>query len=1084
MRETQNLNGEWRLILDPADEGLKEKWFQDVPADCLNVTVPSVWDRWAPDYDGVGWYYRTFEMPDHWQDRHVDLRFEAADYEARVWLNGAEIGGHEGGYTPFTLDATQAVRPGGNLMAVRIVDPHGPKGYGDIQPTQIACAKENAYWSYAGIWGDVSLTAKSPAHITDVFIQPDLRRKRVTATIDTSREVMLRLSILNTPHQVEGSPGKLLLDFADFETWSPDCPTLYTLRCEAIVNDETVDRVDTRFGMREFTVRDNRFYLNNRPIYIRAALLQPDYPESLAAPRSEGVARRELELAKQAGFNMIRAHVRPAPPVTLDLCDELGLLVYEETAIGTMAQSRQLQDRCEREVREMILRDRNHPSVVMWGILDEAGGMAPGVPSGPAAIKEDLAQLAHSLDPSRVVIDDSGGAPRTGQPTRHIRAYHHELEPHDDFHICRRAPVDKDIEAYYRHHGSPDRLFFLSELGFGGMEDLESVLEQYGDDGEFAKDAKALGRIVGVIRDGFEDRNLDRTFGSLAQFAKATQQIQCIAAARQIDAVRANENCAGYVYRQLADAGRDFSGGVMDRWRRPKAVLKTLQDTQLALRPIIHISKTNLHPREEADIRITLINDEREEGQADLSLQVVGPTNQVLWKKKRGVTISKARREIWSGKIAASGSTGPHKFVVRLIRGMKVATQASVNLHVMPPVTPSDVQAAVVDPERKWRRTIGRLCKPGKLDAPVHIVPSFGNTIQGYPAGEMAAMLAQVYEGAVAILFEPPDDWNDLAERLEKAVTATARDATGGAAGAYHYVKLHPVFENLPSRCLMGTDYQNIVPAKTFAEASDEDICGAFDTRPLTAPTIDEAAHRIWGSDILVRRFGSGRLVFTHLRILENLGEDPAADHLFVNMINHFARRSVPSEEAVPPLQEVYKWLESAQRNVRRWLVLGMFPNAQGEGHDTAYPPETHIDLDVLYKGWYRAIEWRTWYSAVRDKHRMDLQQACSLASQPEPNADYGTAYCFAEFVSERRQDVTLNFGAQHPTKAWLNGELVFATDQTAPPGKLPNHSVESVIRLGKNSILIKTSKSPGECVASFDMESRTDLPLAIKRWN
>jgi len=190
MRETQNLNGEWRLILDPADEGLKEKWFQDVPADCLNVTVPSVWDRWAPDYDGVGWYYRTFEMPDHWQDRHVDLRFEAADYEARVWLNGAEIGGHEGGYTPFTLDATQAVRPGGNLMAVRIVDPHGPKGYGDIQPTQIACAKENAYWSYAGIWGDVSLTAKSPAHITDVFIQPDLRRKRVTATIDRSARRM------------------------------------------------------------------------------------------------------------------------------------------------------------------------------------------------------------------------------------------------------------------------------------------------------------------------------------------------------------------------------------------------------------------------------------------------------------------------------------------------------------------------------------------------------------------------------------------------------------------------------------------------------------------------------------------------------------------------------------------------------------------------------------------------------------------------------------------------------------------------------------------------------------------------------
>jgi len=281
----------------------------------------------------------------------------------------------------------------------------------------------------------------------------------------------------------------------------------------------------------------------------------------------------------------------------------------------------------------------------------------------------------------------------------------------------------------------------------------------------------------------------------------------------------------------------------------------------------------------------------------------------------------------------------------------------------------------------------------------------------------------------------------------------------------------------------MGQAYRNVVPPKTLLEPSDEDICGTFDTNPVAAGNYLIGETPFWGSDILVRRFGSGRLVFTHLRILENLGEDPAADHIFVNMLSHFARRSVPSEEAVQPLSAVSQWLRSERETVRRWQVIGMFPNWNGAGHDTAYPPEDSIDPAATYPGWYKPISWCNWYSLHADKHVMDLQAALSPVYQYYPRFDYGTAYAYAEFTSERRQPVMLDVAVQNATKLWLNGRLVFENSASLPHQTLEEHEVESHIKQGRNTVLLKVSKVPGEYKAGFDIRSGSREPLRIAWW-
>ncbi|MFO7974476.1 MAG: glycoside hydrolase family 2 TIM barrel-domain containing protein [Candidatus Hydrogenedentota bacterium] len=1079
------LDGEWQLALDPEDVGLKEQWYaKGVPSDTHTVTVPSVWDIWFPDYDGVGWYYREFEVGEEWRDRYVSLEFEAVNYYAEVWLNGQSLGSHEGGYTPFSLPAGNALKIGNNRLVVRVVDPHDTDGYGDFRPEQIPCAKENSYFTFAGIWGSVSLLGRSPAYITDVFIEPDPRRKRVAVTVTTSQPGDIHLSIEGTPFETTGKPGRILLGFPEFEYWSPQNPKLYVLQCQFLQNDSLKDQTSVRFGMREFTVKEGRFFLNSQPIFLKGVLQQPDYPRSLAAPENEELARRELTLAREAGFNMVRMHVKTPPRLSLEIADEVGLLVYEEPPIGWIADSPWMRERCEREVREMILRDRNHPSVVMWGILNESGNTDYKVKNGAQSIKHDLAQFARSLDPSRVVIDDSGGMNSTRERSRLIRPYRDEFETFDDLHIYQRAPVDREIELYLEHNGAPEKLYFLSEFGFGGMEDLSDVLEQYGSDGMHLKDAQCLRRMLNATMSEFTDRELDRIFESFSGFAKAAQELQCDAAEYQLSALMANPKLAGYCYTQLSDAGHEFCAGVMDRWRRPKPVFETLKSVQQEVRPLIRVERTNLTPRQEIKVRVLMINLTRTEGRADLSLQVIGPTSQVLWKKKRNIKLPRSGKELWTGTISASGSPGPHKLVVRLMQGMKVLGETALEFHVFSPAERATEEVHIVDPTGQWEKTVFPLAKQGGPRAPVHIVPPLANTIRAYPAGELCAVLGEVREGAVGLIFAPPDDWNDFATHLEGDAAATSKDAVGGFFGVYHYVKLHPVFEKLPARCLMRQEYRNIVPPKTFIEPTNEDICGSLDTARAAAGNdmIDQPS--CWGNDILVRRFGAGRLVFTHLRILENLGRDPVADRLFINFIKHFARRSVPSVDPVPLLRVAQDWLiREGRHEVRHWKVLGMFPNWDDDGHEQVYPPEHAIDFDADYLGWYKPISWRDWYSLARDKHTVDLQAALSPVYEYCPRFDYGTAYAYAETSCDARQKAVLRLNIQDATKVWLNGNLVFEKRIHLPYKKFESCKTDILLRQGRNTLLVKVSKVPGEFRFGLDIESPGGEPLDCKWW-
>jgi hypothetical protein len=412
----------WHLATDPNNVGVGEKWWEAPCRDAKRATVPWTIQGVYPGYSGYAWYWRDVDVPvnPHVNGRYL-LRFWDVDYVADVWVNGSHVGRHEGAQSRFAFDITEAIKPGAeNRIAVRVfsvfgtVDgfvrsetPHG--GYRDI--------------NVGGILDSVELLIVPQVRCDDLFVRADPKTGKVCIQADvvnTSKEtVSVSIACSVTPPQSGESVGAVTLDreippgasavraeieVADPRLWQLNDPNVYRLTARiAATETHSVDETSTRFGFRDFRFKNGYFRLNGKRVFWRSAHSGADTPISIRLPYDRGLLRRDLLNLKAMGFNGIRFISTLGHRFQLDMCDEIGLMVYEESYASWMvAPSPQLGERQDRAVAGMILRDRNHPSVVMWGLLNET-------PDGPV-FRHAVEQLSlvRRLDDSRVVMLGSG----------------------------------------------------------------------------------------------------------------------------------------------------------------------------------------------------------------------------------------------------------------------------------------------------------------------------------------------------------------------------------------------------------------------------------------------------------------------------------------------------------------------------------------------------------------------------------------------------------------------------------------------------------------------------------------------------
>jgi beta-galactosidase/beta-glucuronidase len=419
--EWRNLNGPWDFAFDDADRGLAEGR-QEKGAYAKQIVVPYPFEA---SLSGIGdpaphaivWYRRRFTAEPPEVGRRLLLHFGAVDYEATVWLNGRELGGHRGGYTPFSFDITDQVCSGDNTLVLRVVDtlsmdqPRG-KQYWEEEPSGIW------YNRTTGIWQTVWLETVPSAFIRRLRLTPDLDEGALHVEVETAGEGQ-QLAVLAVASELGrevarevGARGErsLTLYVPQARPWSPESPHLYDLRVSLLGNEGPVDEVDSYFGLRKISIQGRNILLNDRPYYQRLVLDQGYWPDGQYAAPSDAALRADVLWARRFGYNGARKHQKIEDPRWLYWCDRLGLLVWGEMPSGGLYHySPQFIDNVRHEWPHVLARDYNHPCIVTWVPFNESWGIW-GV-RDQAKVQDGVigvVNLTRRYDPTRPVIDNSG----------------------------------------------------------------------------------------------------------------------------------------------------------------------------------------------------------------------------------------------------------------------------------------------------------------------------------------------------------------------------------------------------------------------------------------------------------------------------------------------------------------------------------------------------------------------------------------------------------------------------------------------------------------------------------------------------
>jgi beta-glucuronidase len=424
-RQTVELSDFWSFRFDPADAGLTNGW-QNGFEDARPIAVPASWNEQfeeGRDFLGPAWYRTTFDLPWGWNEKKVVLRFGSVNYLAEVWLNGQSLGSHEGGHLPFEFEISSFVKQTGNQLIIRVdgrlAFDRVPPGNVTGDPADFFASHAGNYpqaqfdfFPYCGIQRPVMLYATSHNYLRDIVVeaqfQDTLGKIHVQAKQVGGESAMARFhlsghehdSMLEVPFTSERI--EVNLDVPDVVLWSPQNPNLYDLSVALIQNGNVLDSYSLKVGVRTIKVVGDQLLLNDEPIYLKGFGRHEDFPV-VGRGYLPALIVKDYALMQWVGANSFRTSHYPYSEQMLDMADQLGILVIDETpAVGLYFREDGLEKRnalCEQYIRELIARDKNHPSVIMWSVANEPHSTAPH--AGP--LFERLYRQARALDSTRPV---------------------------------------------------------------------------------------------------------------------------------------------------------------------------------------------------------------------------------------------------------------------------------------------------------------------------------------------------------------------------------------------------------------------------------------------------------------------------------------------------------------------------------------------------------------------------------------------------------------------------------------------------------------------------------------------------------
>lgn len=936
----------WKIAHDPQNLGQENKWYvSGLPETAVPAVVPSLVHQYFPDGFGTAWYYREF-IPSFNREKGMRyiLRFGMAEFYCDIYLNGIHAGYHRGVEDPFEVDITDIIIFGkSNKLYIRCAKqwdedmfglkfeqiPHRNQRRRDLCPG--AC--QNVY----GLREEVTLLAVSQVRITDTYLNGNIE----TGCID------IRLSVFNAGDQafecsitaeagskhtgdIESSKHckfmagmgentvSISLKLNDVYLWSTDDPYLYfvnfTLRTE-IKKKKLIHKLSRRCGFRRFEVNSEGYFcLNGKRIFLRCSHTGNNFPEGIQVCIDPELMRRDFILAKASGLNAVRFISGYSQTEQLDFCDEIGLMVYQEPSSGWLLEdSSQVKELYLENLLTLIKRDRSHPCIVIWGLLNET----PHHPPVGAAFDIAVNSLPdiYLLDKTRLVLLGSGrfdGHLNIGSfsnpfsekwnciwnaenenSTEQINwkdgdpgAFFHKV---GDLHGYPRMPHSQEHINLLRQAGSQSRALFISEYGVGSMFDVIWLCRKFEQRGTRADmpDYRWIRMMADNFLADWHKYKFDDIYAFPIDLMRESARLHSRQRAITFDIVRSNPKFNGYSITGLLDHAICGEGlwTLLREWK--SGIADVMQDGLAPLKWCLFINPTHVYSGKAFTIEGVLAD---EDILATRSYYVM-----VRIKSKQGIVYEKNyilnnevphtgfSVQVFQETVLLNVPSGEYELHAEILEGA-AATDGFMKFYVTntdeTEIIPSNIYVWGVSCEIK--EFLNSRCiqttEFEEYDGKKKQLILIGNSPESEKASGWTKIYNLINNGCSAFALNPS--------------SFVPGDKYGASRGGYDWLyhkeyvsKPHKYFKNMPGGCILDWEYYiYLINGTVFCGGNepDEVIAASFGTGLNSSATGYEGGFNIGRFNI-----GGGVLVVNTFDIAGNIGKNPAADMLLLNIITN-----------------------------------------------------------------------------------------------------------------------------------------------------------------------------------------------------
>lgn len=941
MNKIMSLDGDWQMIWDTDDLGISNRWYATYPENTETVQVPHIWER---SFDKLlmsqdcAYYFKRFTIEDEKQvTKRIFLHFDRIATHATVWLNGKILGTHFGAYTPFTLETQKAIKLGEeNILCVRVANMgaansridfgrESKEGADDryVHPGEMPVGEPWNQYPFGGIFGHVDLILGNAAFISDMHVEPDMDQERVAVDLsfNNPRGCTTRLRFLmrnangdvyewfkdNVKLDKENATQRFIFAIKDWKrdkcVWSPDKPNMFALEVQMenkaakSKGQEFSFSVVRTFSFRKFDCIKGDFYLNDSILKIQGVGYNQQWSKGGLWTTSNPDLRKDLLAVKAAGFNAIRSCGAPLSTEALDICDEIGLLVFQEFPIHTMRSTPQGLEIAKKLINDIVKEQHHHPCIATWILGSENGTfmLQNGNKLLNAISPIDMTRPAISnLD--SIFIDNEGAYHRdTGKllpvTTDRISQYatlqvNPRLCPSASYshYLAHCFDKDSDEELMVPDSGFGDSQFQDGDENINDIENKMLVtLKNHAllpvkatniEGPRSTKNQKAVKNLYKQLEDFTADANLS-VWPDFASLRSDINRISIKSKLDQITAFQSNPQIAGFFLNYWSDFGTSFSG-INDENRKSKGFENFCKEISAPARILVSELEHVVPPQSEISFQLTLLNNSRLEN-VSVDISLIDEKGKVVASQTQSPEEQAGKTSLTQFGVCtlmAPRDTG--KFQIKLtLKDNNKEIQSSVeDLLVIEQVDVKDAikKVCFLDNSEESSDALAALTGPEQI--------IFTANLSSWP-DEILDKIVEVTkdQGKTLLLSDmTQDDIDFLNQSHHFDFTVESHWTTGASETSLHYLpkdsKLLPVFGNTN---VLDHNASAVMPGLSLNELPNATVFAR-------SVSIKDGEVKT-GVDLQMLPFGKGKIMFNQFSVFEGLETNALADALFTAIV-------------------------------------------------------------------------------------------------------------------------------------------------------------------------------------------------------